>query len=153
MLQNDVRLTSKITPTQHSAVLLHGISVLTVCMHDHCWLNLFAHWCIGVIKTYMLTYESAEVMNALFDRNSSFNRWSIRASFLKENLDYFSPKVEQLDIFHENNKMTFLSYQDKVVTAKNGRFAFYSTMSSFLTWCRDTQAAFENHRDSQCYRF
>ena len=74
----------------------------------------------GVIKTYKLTYEAADVMHALFDRTSSLNRWSIRAVFLRENLDYFSPKVEQLDIFRDNEKMTFLSFTDKIVTAKNG---------------------------------
>jgi cell cycle checkpoint control protein RAD9A len=69
----------------------------------------------------MLTYESADVMHALFDRASSVNRWNIRAMFLKENLDYFSPKVEQLDIFREADKMTFISFTDKIVTAKNGK--------------------------------
>ena len=60
-------------------------------------------------------------MHALFDRGASTNNFGIRASFLKENLEYFSPKVEQLDIFHIDDKMTFLSFTDKIVTAKNGK--------------------------------
>jgi cell cycle checkpoint control protein RAD9A len=51
------------------------------------------------------------------------NYWSIKSSFLKENLDFFSPKVEQLDIHHEDDKMTFLSFTNKVVTDKKGKFS------------------------------
>jgi cell cycle checkpoint control protein RAD9A len=80
---------------------------------------------IGVIKTYKLTYEAASVMHALFDRASSSNRWNIKALFLRENLDYFSPKVEQLDIFRDGEKMTFLSFTEKIVTAKNGKFPLH----------------------------
>jgi cell cycle checkpoint control protein RAD9A len=59
-------------------------------------------------------------MHAIFERLSSMNFWTIKASFLKENLDFFSPKVEQLDIYHEDDKMTFLSFTSKVVTDKKG---------------------------------
>jgi cell cycle checkpoint control protein RAD9A len=62
-------------------------------------------------------------MHAIFDRSPSMNYWSIKSSFLKENLDFFSPKVEQLDIHHEDDKMTFLSFTNKVVTDKKGKFS------------------------------
>ncbi|QDS75670.1 hypothetical protein FKW77_007473 [Venturia effusa] len=73
----------------------------------------------GVTKTYKLTYESTEVMHALFDRTTANNRWSMRSPFLKEFSDYFGPKAEQLDIYYEEGKVTFLSFTDKVISSKN----------------------------------
>lgn len=74
----------------------------------------------GVTKTYRLTYESVEVMHALFDRSSASNKWTIKSGFLREFTDYFSPKAEQLDMYSEDGKMTFLSFTEKVVNAKAG---------------------------------
>lgn len=74
----------------------------------------------GVTKTYKLTYESTEVMHALFDRTTANNRWSMRSPILKEFADYFGPKAEQLDIHYEEGKVTFLSFTDKVISSKNG---------------------------------
>jgi cell cycle checkpoint control protein RAD9A len=59
-------------------------------------------------------------MHALFDKNTANNRWSIKSSFLKEFIDYFSPKSEQLDIYAEDGKVTFLSFTEKVANRKNG---------------------------------
>jgi cell cycle checkpoint control protein RAD9A len=81
----------------------------------------------GVTKVYQLTYESTEVVHALFDRNTANNQWTTRAIFLKEFSEYFSPKAEQLDMYLEDGKVTFLSFTDKIVNSKNGQCA---------TWCR-----------------
>jgi len=80
-----------------------------------------AHVPAGVTKTYQLTYESTEVVHALFDKNTASNRWSTRATFLKEFSEYFGPKAEQLDIYLEDGKVTFLSFTDKIVNSKNGK--------------------------------
>jgi cell cycle checkpoint control protein RAD9A len=72
------------------------------------------------VKTYKLTYEAVDIMHALFDKQSAVNQWTINSSFLREHLDFFSPKVEQLDICYEKDRITFLSYTNKVVTAKKG---------------------------------
>jgi cell cycle checkpoint control protein RAD9A len=74
----------------------------------------------GVVKTYKLTYESVNVMHALFDKHTAINQWSIKASILREIVEYFSPKTEQLDIYHEEDKVTFLSFTEAVVGTKNG---------------------------------
>ncbi|RDI88972.1 hypothetical protein Vi05172_g1006 [Venturia inaequalis] len=73
----------------------------------------------GVTKTYKLTYESTEVMHALFDKTTANNRWSMRSPFLKEFSDYFGPKAEQLDVYYEEGKVTFLSFTDKIMSSKN----------------------------------
>ncbi|KAF2431199.1 hypothetical protein EJ08DRAFT_191141 [Tothia fuscella] len=73
----------------------------------------------GVTKTYRLTYEAVEVMRALFDRNTANNRWTIHSKLLKEYVDYFGGKAEQLDIFFEDGKCTFISFTEKIVNSKN----------------------------------
>ena len=73
----------------------------------------------GVTKAYELTYEATEVVHALFDRNTANNRWTTSALFLKEFSEHFGPKAEQLDIYLEDEKVTFLSFTDKIVNSKN----------------------------------
>ena len=75
----------------------------------------------GVTKTYRLTYESVEVMHALFDRGGATNRWTIRSQYLREFVDFFAPQAEQLDIYCDDGKVTFLSFTEKITNAKNGR--------------------------------
>jgi cell cycle checkpoint control protein RAD9A len=74
----------------------------------------------GVTKVYELTYESIEVVHALFDRNTANNHWTTNALFLKDFSEHFGPKAEQLDIYLEDGKVTFMSFTDKVVNSKNG---------------------------------
>jgi cell cycle checkpoint control protein RAD9A len=73
-----------------------------------------------LVKTFALTYEAIDLNHPVFDRNNSLNRWTIKSSFLRENLDFFSPKVEQLDIFHDQDKMTFVSFTNKAPSANKG---------------------------------
>jgi hypothetical protein len=84
-------------------------------------------------------------MHALFDKHSAVNQWSINSSFLRENLDFFSPKVEQLDICRENDRITFLSFTNKIVTAKRGKPP-QGTKWRNLTEIRGSEAADEDHR-------
>ena len=72
----------------------------------------------GVIKTYKLTYESVEVMHALFNKNAAKNTWKIGAGTLRSFVEYFGANTEQLDISSENGRATFTSYTEKVT---NGR--------------------------------
>jgi hypothetical protein len=74
----------------------------------------------GITKTYKLTYESIEVMHALFDKSSASSEWTIKSGFLREFTDFFSPKAEQLDIYFDDGKVTFLGFTDKVVNTKHG---------------------------------
>jgi cell cycle checkpoint control protein RAD9A len=78
----------------------------------------------GVTKTYRLTYESVEVMHALFDRGTATNRWSIRSQYLREFAEFFAPKAEQLDVYCDvgEGKVTFLSFTEKIANAKNGKW-------------------------------
>jgi cell cycle checkpoint control protein RAD9A len=69
---------------------------------------------IGVLKTYKLTYESTDVVHAIFDKKAALNNWRISARLLKDFIEHFAPKTEQLDIGVENNRVTFMSYTEKV---------------------------------------
>ncbi|KAL9129186.1 MAG: hypothetical protein Q9217_002290 [Psora testacea] len=69
----------------------------------------------GVIKTYKLTYESAEVMHALFNKNAAKNTWTINTLTLRCFVEYFGAATEQLDISSEGGRTTFTSYTEKIM--------------------------------------
>jgi len=75
----------------------------------------------GVTKTYKLTYESAEVMYALFDKQHAKNHWTIRSLYMKEFVEYFGPRTEQLDMYYEDGKITFTSFTEKIVNTNKGK--------------------------------
>lgn len=72
----------------------------------------------GMIKTYRLTYESVEVMHALFDRTSATQGWSISSRVLREYIEYFGPKTEQLDVVAQDRKAVFTSFTQKIQDGK-----------------------------------
>lgn len=76
------------------------------------------HGRLGVVKTYKLTYEAAEIQHALFDKSKTQNQWSIDSKYLREIIDHFAPTAEQLDIFSENNRVVFTSFTTKLVDGK-----------------------------------
>jgi len=67
------------------------------------------------VKTYKLTYEDVDVMHAVFDKNAVANRWVMNAKLLKENMEHFGPKAEQLDISGDGGLATFTSYTEKLM--------------------------------------
>ena len=73
---------------------------------------------LGVTKTYKLTYESVEVERALFDSSAAKNIWTVGAIALKTFTEYFGPKTEQLDMYHEGGRATFTSYTEKIMDGK-----------------------------------
>ncbi|KAK5955015.1 hypothetical protein OHC33_003694 [Knufia fluminis] len=68
----------------------------------------------SVIKTYRLTYESAEVLHATFDKQGSPNTWTISSRTLRDVVEYFGPKTEHVDWSLHDGKVTFTSYTDKI---------------------------------------
>ena len=68
----------------------------------------------GVIKTYKLTYESVEIMQALFDKSVAKNKWTIGADVLRAFTEYFGAGTEQLDISFDNGRVAFTSYTEKI---------------------------------------
>ena len=72
----------------------------------------------GVTKTFKLTYEAADMMQAVFDKRRASNKWKASARMLKEFADHFGNKTEQLDICSEEGQVTFTSYTEKVTQGK-----------------------------------
>ncbi|EXJ81031.1 hypothetical protein A1O3_07319 [Capronia epimyces CBS 606.96] len=72
----------------------------------------------GVVKTYRLFYESAEILHAAFDRVGSTNYWSVSSRTLRDVVEYFGPKTDQLDWYFQNGKVTFTSYTEKIQSGK-----------------------------------
>lgn len=72
----------------------------------------------GVKKTYRLTYESMEIVYAVFDKNTAKNRWKINTQVLKSFVEYFGSKTVQLDMYYENGRFSFTSYTEKITNGK-----------------------------------
>ncbi|KEF59798.1 uncharacterized protein A1O9_04646 [Exophiala aquamarina CBS 119918] len=72
----------------------------------------------GVIKTYRLFYESGEILHATFDRVGSTNHWTVSSRTLRDVVEYFGPKTDQLDWFYQDGKVTFTSYTEKIQSGR-----------------------------------
>ena len=69
-------------------------------------------------KTYRLVYESVEIMHALFDKTSASQGWKISSRILREYIEFFGPKTEQLDLLAQDGKAIFTSFTEKVSDGK-----------------------------------
>ncbi|EME76845.1 uncharacterized protein MYCFIDRAFT_14840, partial [Pseudocercospora fijiensis CIRAD86] len=72
----------------------------------------------GMTKTFRLTYESSEVMHALFDRTTASQGFRISSRVMREYVEYFHPKTEQLDLLAQDGKVVLTSFTDKVQDGK-----------------------------------
>ena len=77
---------------------------------------------VGVNKTYKLTYESADIMHALFDESTAKNSWAIGSHVLKTFCEYFGAKKESLDLFYDGNRAIFTSYSDRKIKEEGRQF-------------------------------
>ena len=87
----------------------------------------------GVLKTYKLTYEEVDVMHALFDRDLARNKWCIKSRLLREYMEHFGPKAEQLDISSENGRVAFTSFTEKLMDGKGLFLPFFFSGGRGLT--------------------
>ncbi|PNS13788.1 hypothetical protein CAC42_3281 [Sphaceloma murrayae] len=71
-----------------------------------------------ICKHGMLTYESVEIMHALFDKSTASNGWKISARILREYIEYFGPRTEQLDMLSKDGKAVFTSFTEKIMDGK-----------------------------------
>ncbi|KAK3679341.1 hypothetical protein LTR78_000902 [Recurvomyces mirabilis] len=69
-------------------------------------------------KTYRLTYESTEVMHALFDQSVAKQGWRVSSRVLREYIEFFGPKTEQLDLVAQEGKAIFTSFTEKIENGK-----------------------------------
>jgi cell cycle checkpoint control protein RAD9A len=76
-----------------------------------------------VVKTYRLYYEGGAVMRPGFDRAYSNNYWTVSSRTLRDVVEYFGPKTDQLDWYFQDGKVTFTSYTEKI---QNGRGTLHS---------------------------
>jgi cell cycle checkpoint control protein RAD9A len=89
-------------------------------MHKICGLQ-FSYLFSGVLKTYRLTFEAAVSMHALFRQEHAKSRWAISSRALREFVEHFAPKTEQLDMYSEDGRASFTSYTEKIMSG-NGKF-------------------------------
>ena len=78
-------------------------------------------WCNhGALKMYKLTFEEVDIQHAIFDRSSAPQRWRISAALLKEYMEHFGPRAEQLDISSSlsTGRAAFTSFTEKLIDGK-----------------------------------
>lgn len=63
-------------------------------------------------------------MHALFDKMAALQGWQISARILREYVEYFGPKTEQLDLLAQEGKAIFTSFTEKIQDGK-GEFVWY----------------------------
>ncbi|KAK6349052.1 hypothetical protein TWF730_009812 [Orbilia blumenaviensis] len=69
----------------------------------------------GIMKTFRLQYEEADIIHATFLKEWGVNKWAIRAGELKKWMEHFGPKTEHLEIAPEEERVNFTSYTLKII--------------------------------------
>ncbi|KAK6333291.1 hypothetical protein TWF718_011110 [Orbilia javanica] len=70
----------------------------------------------GIMKTFRLQYEEADIIHASFLKEWGVNKWAIRAGELKKWMEHFGPKTEHLEIAADDDeRVNFTSYTLKVI--------------------------------------
>ncbi|GAB7363142.1 hypothetical protein MBLNU230_g3428t1 [Neophaeotheca triangularis] len=72
----------------------------------------------GMTKTYRLTYESTEIVHALFDKRVATQGWKVSARILREYIEFFAQKTEQLSFLAQEDKAVFTSFTEKIQDEK-----------------------------------
>jgi cell cycle checkpoint control protein RAD9A len=73
----------------------------------------------GVVKTYKLIYEPTNVLRANFDTGGSPNYWTTPARTLRDIVEYFGAKTDQLDWSFEKGKVNFTTYTEKITDGRD----------------------------------
>ena len=73
----------------------------------------------GVVRTYKLTYEPTNVLRANFDLAASPNHWTTPARTLRDIVEHFGAKTDQLDWSFEKGKVNFTSYTEKITDGRD----------------------------------
>ncbi|KAF3917830.1 hypothetical protein ABW20_dc0105239 [Dactylellina cionopaga] len=100
--------------------LVGGIEKCEISLHEkenkvQCRLVVKLFCKHGVLKTFRLQYEEADIMYATFLKEWGVNRWAIRASELRKWMDHFGSKTEHLEIAPEEDRVNFTSYTQKII--------------------------------------
>ncbi|QIW95691.1 hypothetical protein AMS68_001209 [Peltaster fructicola] len=83
-----------------------------------CRMVVKMHYKQGMTKCYRLTYEPTQIMHALFDKTSASQGWKISSRIMREYIEYFGPKTEQLDLLAQDGKAIFTSFTEKIQDGK-----------------------------------
>lgn len=85
---------------------------------EECRLVLNLIYRQGITKTFKLTYEASDTMQAVFDKSKATNSWKASARMLRECAEHFGARTEQLDICSEDGQVTLTSYTEKIMQGK-----------------------------------
>jgi cell cycle checkpoint control protein RAD9A len=57
-------------------------------------------------------------MHALFDKSTATNGWKIASRILRDYIEFFGTKTEQLDMLAKDGKAIFTSFTEKIMDGK-----------------------------------
>ncbi|CCG84241.1 protein of unknown function [Taphrina deformans PYCC 5710] len=72
----------------------------------------------GVRKTYKLQYETTTTMHAVVDRTMNHNRFSMPARALKDVMDHFAPRAEEVTLAMDEGNLLLTSFTEGVSSDK-----------------------------------
>ncbi|EPX71324.1 checkpoint clamp complex protein Rad9 [Schizosaccharomyces octosporus yFS286] len=73
----------------------------------------------GVVKTYKIAYEQTQTLHAVFDKASCHNNWQINSKILKDLIEHFGQKTEELTIQPVQGRVLLTSFTEEVVHNKD----------------------------------
>ncbi|EPY53466.1 checkpoint clamp complex protein Rad9 [Schizosaccharomyces cryophilus OY26] len=81
---------------------------------------IFKFYCKhGVIKTYKIAYEQTQMLHAVFDKASCHNNWQINSKILKDLVEHFGQKTEELTIQPVHGRVLLTSFTEEVIHNKD----------------------------------
>lgn len=72
----------------------------------------------GVRKTYKLQYEQTQTMHAVTDKTICHNRFSIAARAMKDVMDHFAPRAEELTLAVNDGNLLLTSFTEGIMNDK-----------------------------------
>lgn len=94
----------------------------------------------GMTKSHRLVYEPVQIMHALFDTTAARQGWSIRSRIMREYIEFFGPKTEQLDMLAQEGKAIFTSFTEKITDGRGT-----SRYTKTLAYADDRQRCSSSH--------
>ncbi|EEB06562.2 checkpoint clamp complex protein Rad9 [Schizosaccharomyces japonicus yFS275] len=69
----------------------------------------------GIVKTFRISYEQIESPHAMFDKANCHNTWTINSKVLRDLIEHFGQRTEELYLEAANDRLLLTSFTEEVV--------------------------------------
>jgi cell cycle checkpoint control protein RAD9A len=94
-----------------------------------------------VVKTHQLTYSSSPSFYAVFDRKECSQHFIIQSKVAKEYLDHFQPRIEEIDIYADEDRLIWNGYTEGFIGDENRNFTTFRVNKETLKQPLQTQVS------------